>query len=116
MTNSSTPKLFPATEILAAILREAGPVGLVRLSSAQSGAPYPYWGAPRYELALTKDGHPAVRAQERADSERRSRRLAERDAQARAHAENRIYVGQHRVGSLRESDAERLLTLIFVAR
>ena len=109
-TNTNT--LMSATQILSDMLRACGSVGLVRLSSAQSGTKYSYWGAPRYELALTRDGRPMVRAEERASSERRSRRLAEQDATERAQAEGRVYVGQCRVGTLRDTDAEAMLRLI----
>ena len=60
------------------------------MSSAQSGTRYNYWGAVRYELRLTRDGRVANIAQERASSDRRSRRLAERDAEEIAEREGRI--------------------------
>lgn len=70
-----------------------GPIPTVRVSSAQArGAAkkYSYWGAVRYELRLTRDGRVANTPLERASSDRRSKRLAERDAELLAEREGRI--------------------------
>ena len=82
--------LLTPIDILADVIRAHGPIPTVRVSSAQSGTRYNYWGAVRYELRLTRDGRVANIAQERASSDRRSRRLAERDAEEIAEREGRI--------------------------
>lgn len=70
------------TNLLAHHIRRHGPIRTVRVSSAQSHTQYAYWGAVRYEIHLTRDGQPANVACERASSDRRSVRGAERDAAA----------------------------------
>ena len=101
-----------ALEILAQYIREHGAIPTVRVSSAQAqGAAkrYAYWGAVRYELRLTRDGHVANTARERASSDRRSLRLAERDASGIAASEGRIELGT--IGRI----SERTATAVLVA-
>lgn len=71
-------------------IRDHGPIPTVRVSSAQSHTQYPYWGAVRYEIRLTREGCPTNTALERASSDRRSERLADRDADKIAAAEGRV--------------------------
>lgn len=92
-----------------------GPIQAVRVSSAQArGAAkqYPYWGAVRYEIRLRqRDGVPVAVAQERASSDRRSRRLAEQDASDIADREGRIEIDT--IGEIR---ATEILTPAEIAR
>lgn len=53
----------------------------VRVSTV-AGKRWPYWGAVRYRVRVTRDGWPVAHAIERATSDRRSARLAEADAVA----------------------------------
>lgn len=74
---------IPAREILAIIAKaEARPL-FVRVSTARQGAArWPYWGAVRYRLEIGAQGLPVLRALHAADRDRRSKRAAERDADA----------------------------------
>lgn len=76
-------------------LREGGPLRAVRVSSAQAkGAAkgYAYWGAVRYQIRLTADGRGyCCAAIERASSDRRSVKLAVKDAEDLAAAEGRAW-------------------------
>ena len=75
-------------------LREGGPLRAVRVSSAQArGAAkkYAYWGATRYHVRIARAGHITCVPIERATSDRRSTAGAERDADALAVAEGRIW-------------------------
>lgn len=103
-----------ALSVLAEHLRAHEPIPTIRVSSAQArgnAKNYPYWGAVRYEIRLTRDGrHPTNVALERASSDRRSYRLAERDADTLAADENRILV--QTIGKLDETTAERVLAAI----
>lgn len=95
---------------LAHEIRTRGPIPTIRVSSAQaSGAAkqFPYWGAVRYAIRLTRAGWPANLPLERAGSDRRSCRLAEQDAAAIAAREGRIRLD--RIGRLSEDEAERIL-------
>lgn len=95
---------------LSDLIRAQGPVGAVRVSSAQArGAAkrFPYWGAVRYEIRVGRDGTPSCVAIERASSDRRSRRLAEQDAERIAETEDRVEC--QRIGRLAEADAARVL-------
>jgi len=74
-------------------IRECGPLRTVRVSSAKARGTakgYAYYGAARYMVTVAKsyDGLCNV-ALEAASSDRRSVRLAERDAEAIALAEDR---------------------------
>ena len=63
-----------------------------RISSAQakgSAKKYPYWGVVRYEIRVSKTGLPCLYAKERASSDRRSLRLAEKDLDAICEKEQR---------------------------
>lgn len=105
MTTLPTP-----TTILADLIRRHGPIPTVRVSSAQArgvAKQYSYWGAVRYELRLTRDGHVANVALERASSDRRSQRLAKADAAALAVREARIVVQQ--IGALSDIVAAEVL-------
>ncbi len=71
------------------------PIQCVRVSSAQArglAKQYSYWGAVRYEIRRNKKGQLTFTAQERASSDRRSRRLAEKDAEEIADKENRWFL------------------------
>jgi hypothetical protein len=71
------------------------PIQCVRVSSAQamgSAKQYSYWGAVRYEIRRNKKGQLTFIAQERASSDRRSYRLAEKDAEEIANSENRLFL------------------------
>lgn len=98
-----------ALTILTQYLATHGPIGLVRVSSAQAkGAAkrYAYWGAVRYMLHLTADGVPTFAPEERASSDRRTIEGAQKDAEQIANTEGRIYIGQSSVGRLTEMDAQ----------
>lgn len=79
-------------------IRECGPLRAARVSSAQAkGAAkrYAYWGATRYVIGLAaprgKSACGLVKvARERASSDRRSQRLAERDLEALCEREDRV--------------------------
>lgn len=82
-------------EALTEILAHIKSIPCVRVSSAQArgkAKQYPYWGAVRYELRLNKKGKPCLYPLDRAYSDRRSKKLAERDAETIAKAENRCLV------------------------
>lgn len=77
-------------------IREGGPLRVARVSSAQArGAAgrYPYWGAVRYAVRITRAGHLSSVALERASSDRRSIRLAEKDCDEMAAREGRCPAG-----------------------
>lgn len=102
---------------LTRLLRATGPIPMVRVSSAQArGAAkkYSYWGAVRYELRLGRGGIPTVVATERAFSDRRSRRLAERDADELAARTSAIRwdgigaISAHEANAVLAAIAERL--------
>ncbi len=84
----------PAIERLARHIRHHGPIQCVRVSSAQAAGEakkYAYWGAARYEIANSRaTGLPVVRAREAARSDRRSFRLAIKDAERIARNEHRL--------------------------
>jgi hypothetical protein len=106
-----------ALRALSAIVAAVGPIPTVRVSSAQArgGAKgYAYWGAARGEIrARKRDGVLTVVSVEQASSDRRSERLAERDADAIAEREGRHYV--QRLGVLSESDAALVLSAVLAA-
>ena len=105
---------YSALQQLSAILSVIQTIPNVRVSSAQArGAArgYAYYGAVRYEIRLAKDGHVMHVPCERATSDRRSPRLAERDAKAIAEQENRIALNL-RIGALTENDATRVLAVL----
>jgi len=79
-----------ATDSIASIIRECGPIQTVRVSSAHTRTRYPYWGAARYEIRLRRDGTPTHLAQERATAPRRSPARARVDADAIARDERRL--------------------------
>jgi len=96
---------------LAAYIRVHGPIGTVRVSTAQAkglAKRYAYWGAVRYEITLRRDGMPTHVALERASSDRRSYRLAEKDADHIADREDRIYV-EWGPGALDEQQCKDIL-------
>lgn len=95
---------------LADHIRMHGPIATARVSSAQArGAAkqYSYWGAVRYEVRLGADGAPTNRPLERASSDRRSERLAERDCDELCESEGRIQL--QRIGRVRDADVARLM-------
>lgn len=93
---------YTAQDLLADLIIQRGPIKTARVSSAQArgnAKRYAYWGAVRYELRLVGPKRlPANVAIERAASDRRSMRLAARDAAALASAEGRLLVEQ--IGTL----------------
>lgn len=81
------------SEAIYGAIREGGPLRTVRVSSAQArGAAkhYPYWGAVRYAVKITRAGNLSAVALERASSDRRSVRKAEEDAWDMAVREGRV--------------------------
>lgn len=103
--------------MMADLIRTHGPIPTVRVSSAQaSGAAkqYSYWGAARYELRLTRDGRVVNVALERARSDRRSRRLAERDASEIAQSEGRVAI--QTIGSVSNDECGYVLDEISASR
>lgn len=96
------------TSLLAWHIRANGPVKTARVSSAQSSAPYPYWGAVRYQITLTaRAGKPWHKPTERATSDRRSVAGAERDRDAMCEREGRIVFDG--LGRLSEEQCEYIL-------
>lgn len=90
-------------------IKSSLPIKSARVSSAQArGAAkrYAYWGAVRYMIRLTPDGRVVNTACERASSDRRSERLADRDLEALCDREGRIEI--HTIGALSESAARRV--------
>ncbi len=101
---------YSALDILTAYIHCHGPIRAARVSSAQArGAAkrYSYWGAVRYQIRLTPHG-PSSIATERASSDRRSKRLADRDCDELEDRENRIRV--YTIGRLCEASANGILT------
>lgn len=99
-----------AINTLVDLILTHGPIPTVRVSSAQARGRaklYSYWGATRYEIRLTRDGQPSNVALERASSDRRSLRLAQRDASEIARRERRVECQE--IGRLSEAAAARVL-------
>jgi hypothetical protein len=98
-----------ALEILAPFL----PVRYIRVSSAKGKGKanqYPYWGVARYQIRRT--AHAAISyCTLGARSERRSTRLAHKDAQRIADAEGRI-LWQGRAGRIDTAAARELVSLL----
>ena len=100
-------------ERLTAHIREHGPIGTVRVSSAKArgwAKRYSYWGAVRYEIRLTRDGVPSAYSAGRARSDHRSESLAHEDAARLAEREGRL-AGQWR-GRLTEAECEDVLSRV----
>jgi len=96
---------------LADYIRVRGPILSVRVSSAQAsgrGKQYAYFGAVRYQIVLTKRGTVSAIPQGRASSDRRSFRLAGKDADDIAAREGRIRFDGR--GPLDEESAEYVLS------
>ena len=93
--------------LLAHHIRTHGPIPTARVSSAQSGTRYAYWGVVRYEIRLRRDGAPTNAPLGRASSDRRSRRLAERDLDELCEAEGRVVC--EGIGQIPEESAESWL-------
>lgn len=86
------------------------PIKSCRVSSAKArgeAKKYAYWGAVRYQMRLTHDGLVTNVAMEAASSDRRSLRLAKRDAEELCARENRVMC--QRIGHLTEEDAAEVL-------
>lgn len=101
-----------ALEFVAAYLAAGGKILTVRVSSAQArGAAkkYAYYGAVRYELRLV-NGAVSNCALERASSDRRSRALAEADAEQIARREGRFIV--QRIGRCTSEDLAEIPDLL----
>lgn len=96
-----------ALEILGLIVDSRGELPTVRVSSAQSSTPYPYWGAARGKLFRARDGHLTVKSTEQASSDRRSKRLAGQDAESLAEREGRLE--WQRLGAIDEQAAAIIL-------
>lgn len=91
------------------LLRNKLPIQCVRVSSAKArglAKKYRYWGAVRYEIRLTRSGISAVPCG-RANSDRRSYRLAQQDAEDIAGQENRIVIPW--LGPLTQGAARELI-------
>jgi hypothetical protein len=72
-----------APRMLAAAIRQRGPIPAVRVSSArarEAANRYPYWGAALYVVRLDRYGQPSAHCIRAASSDRRSHRLAVSDA------------------------------------
>ena len=103
-----------AKQALADYIRQNGPIPTVRVSSAQArgrAKRYSYWGVVRYEITLANDGTPKHVPLERASSERRSRRLAELDAERFAASKGSIVVW-FAAGKLSESQCAFILSVL----
>lgn len=114
MTHDQVSAVSPSLAALATILAERGPIPTARVSRAQArgrAKQYAYWGAVRYLIVLSADGHPVHRALERAGSDRRSRPLAERDAEDLAERESRLVL-QAGPGRLSAEDADYVLRVL----
>jgi len=113
-TTTAATTTITAKQVLADYIRQNGPIPTVRVSSAQAkgrAKRYCYWGIVRYEIALAKDGTPKHVALERAASERRSRRLAELDAERLAKEEGSIVVW-FASGKLSDVQCEYVLSVL----
>lgn len=87
-------------------IEENGPVQAVRVSSAQAkgvAKRYCYWGAVRYEIRVNYYGILSSVAQEKASSDRRSMKLAIKDAFDLAKKEKRVYLRD--IGPISEQTA-----------
>jgi hypothetical protein len=65
-------------------IKEHGPLGVVRVSSAKARGKaknYPYWGTAIYSIRVDREGHLTCAVESGASSDRRSLRLAEEDAE-----------------------------------
>jgi hypothetical protein len=103
-------------ETLKTLIATRGPISCVRVSSARArgiARRYPYWGAVRYVVRLRADGTPTYAAVGRAASDRRSERLAERDAEALA-AKLGAVCFQAPPGVLSDDNVKVLLNLVGV--
>lgn len=103
-----------ASKLLVRYLRKHGNIPTVRVSSAQAkGAAkkYAYWGAVRYEIRPTAKGEFVThRPTEQASSDRRSRDLAERDAEQLREKEGRLdWPNTQNIGKLSESDCQWIM-------
>jgi hypothetical protein len=93
--------------LLAVCLRLDGPVRYVcveRARAAGTGRKWAYWGTSRYLLTLL-EGSPMMMREGSADSDRRSKPLAERDADAVAASEGRVVMRALRHGLITEREA-----------
>jgi hypothetical protein len=122
MTTTTTTSTTTTTALAALrrVLIASGAAGIpaVRVSSARArgrARRYAYWGAVRYRLVIGVHDAPCFRPEDHARSDRRSTRLAERDAQAIAAREGRILLSL-RPGYLDEPDAARALAAIAARR
>jgi hypothetical protein len=95
-----------AVQDLHRYLMDGNVVPAVRVSSAQArgrAKRWLYWGAVRYEVRWSpKRGRPTAQAVERASSDRRSRRLAEQDAETLAERTGAIEI--YSIGELSYGD------------
>lgn len=93
-------------EKLTRILKKIGEIRTVRVSSAKGAGRaknYSYWGVARYVIRLSSRGLPCSYCTEAAKSDRRSARLAQKDADE----ECRLFgIG---AGHLDEADAEYII-------
>lgn len=107
----STPTYI---ETLAELISSRGPIPTVRVSVAKARGKarnYPYWGAALYEIRLAKkDGAPTNAPLRGASSDRRSLRLAKRDADELAERIGGVRLDT--IGHLTERDAFKVLAHI----
>lgn len=104
-----TQAVHDNAELVAAWIREHGPIPAVRISSARTGSscPWSYWDAVNYEIVLREDGVLAARPLEAARRCRRSYAAALSDAMARETLQGRVLIVGFR-GSLGERDLTRV--------
>lgn len=110
MKNSVTASTKDPIQALAAWIKEHGPIPAARVSSAgcvrtRIGG-FAYYGVARYAIVI-KDGVPVARCTAGAPRARRSRRLAERDAQQVCAEEHRVLINAR--GPLTEEECADVL-------
>lgn len=92
-------------------LHEAIPTARVSYAQAKGNAKkYSYWGATRYEIRMTIGRYPSNMPNERASSDRRSEKLAQRDCDELCERENRLEC--HPIGRVSEATALSIMTAI----
>lgn len=107
-TTTTATTAAAAIDVLRMVVAEHGPITVVRVSAAPlRGKNYKYYGLVRYQLVISKSGDVVARALGRARSERRSRRLAEKDA-----AETGLPVIRS-IGKISDGEAASVLACLF---
>ena len=101
---SQTPALAHLTAILRHGSRDGVPCARVSRARAKGAAKaYPYWGTALYRCRLDARGRPSLQCTRAASSDRRSRRLAEQDAEATGRIVTRD------LGRVSEDEARRIV-------